>query len=314
MGTEDFTKKQENPEVLGYKSDLPPQLESKITDGNAPPTSDGGEEYGQSSGFVPYLSPKKLRLLLEQLVVEFGEEILDRERLREVKPQALFNLWWYCARFSLPLPLAISPPNEDDTTNITPQEISDACAFASWDKSIAMQGCRSAAKAIGATRTPPMAPEHREKLFDNPSTDSPLLAFFNLQGYCQADWDHADLSEVLVSLVKACDTTDLTQAVACICQKNEEKEEKERPDGVVVAPALGHNMTDTSFGSTTAAAYESFSILNPSTGEPSSIQKISSSGLDCYRTLLYLARYQCTTAFHAFFPTTTRACKGYHFW
>ena len=119
MGTNDFTDKQENPEVLGYKSDLPPQLESKITDGNAPPTSDGGvgaEGQGQSSGFVPYLSPKKLRLLLEQLVVEFGEEILDRERLREVNPQALFNLWWYCARFSLPLPLAISPTNEDDTT------------------------------------------------------------------------------------------------------------------------------------------------------------------------------------------------------
>ena len=41
---------------------------------------------------------------------------------------------------------------------------------------------------------------------------------------------------------------------------------------------------------------------------------LSSGGLDCYRTLLYLARYQCTTAFHAFFPTTSRACKGYHFW
>jgi hypothetical protein len=39
-----------------------------------------------------------------------------------------------------------------------------------------------------------------------------------------------------------------------------------------------------------------------------------SAALDCYRTILYLARYQCTTAFHAFFPTTTRPCKGYHFW
>lgn len=44
-----------------------------------------------------------------------------------------------------------------------------------------------------------------------------------------------------------------------------------------------------------------------------SVRPISSS-LDCYRTILYLARYQCTTAFHAFFPTTTRPCKGYHFW
>ena len=315
MGTEDFTDKEDKPEVLGYKSDLPPQLEPKITDDSAPSTlldGGGGEEHGQSSGFVSYLSPQKLRLVLEQLVAEFGEEILDRDRLREIHPQALFNLWWYCARFSLPLPLAISPKNNgdegDDKTNVFSQEISDACAFASWDKSIAMQGCRSAAKAIRATRTSPMATEHREKLFDNPSIDSPLLAFFNLQGYCQADWDHADLSEVLVSLVKACDTTDLAQAVACICQKNEAKEgRKEHPDGVVV-----QRPNDTSFGSTKAAAYESFSMMNhQSTYEAS---PSSSSGLDCYRTLLYLARYQCTTAFHAFFPTTTRACKGYHFW
>jgi hypothetical protein len=36
--------------------------------------------------------------------------------------------------------------------------------------------------------------------------------------------------------------------------------------------------------------------------------------LDCYRTIMYLAKYQCTSAFHAFFPATTKACKGYHFW
>jgi len=36
--------------------------------------------------------------------------------------------------------------------------------------------------------------------------------------------------------------------------------------------------------------------------------------LDVYRTILYLAKYQCTTAFHAFFPSTVKPCKGYHFW
>ena len=36
--------------------------------------------------------------------------------------------------------------------------------------------------------------------------------------------------------------------------------------------------------------------------------------LDIYRTTLYLAKYQCTTAFHAFFPATAKPCKGYHFW
>ncbi len=36
--------------------------------------------------------------------------------------------------------------------------------------------------------------------------------------------------------------------------------------------------------------------------------------LDCYRTLLYLVRYQCTSAFHVFFPTKAKPCRGYHFW
>jgi hypothetical protein len=36
--------------------------------------------------------------------------------------------------------------------------------------------------------------------------------------------------------------------------------------------------------------------------------------LDCYRTILYLAKYQCTSAFHNFFPATLKPCKGYHFW
>ena len=34
----------------------------------------------------------------------------------------------------------------------------------------------------------------REKLFDNPNTDMPLLSFFNLQGYAQGDWDSPDFS------------------------------------------------------------------------------------------------------------------------
>ena len=36
--------------------------------------------------------------------------------------------------------------------------------------------------------------------------------------------------------------------------------------------------------------------------------------LDVYRTIIYLAKYQCTTAFHSFFPATIKPCKGYHFW
>ena len=42
-------------------------------------------------------------------------------------------------------------------------------------------------------------------------------------------------------------------------------------------------------------------------------QSTPSIEFDVYRTILYLAKYQCTTAFHTFFPATAKPCKGYHF-
>lgn len=44
------------------------------------------------------------------------------------------------------------------------------------------------------------------------------------------------------------------------------------------------------------------------------IRDDSEEELDCYRTLLYLVRYQCTSAFHVFFPTKAKPCRGYHYW
>ncbi len=98
---------------------------------------------------------------------------------------------------------------------------------------------------------------------------------------------------VLVALVKACETRDLLPVVECVLQRNE---------------ARGSTSRRNSFMSLNAS-FESVG----SKPTDDSVRLISLS-LDCYRTLLYLARYQCTTAFHAFFPTTTRPCKGYHFW
>ena len=201
---------------------LPPQLETSIRDGHVTPS--GATEPTGQSGFVTYLSPHKLRLMLEDLVAEYGEEvILDRDCLRVVHPEAFFNLWWYSARFSLPLPLAVtswlSSSDEEGNTDSTASEVteeqhidqkpgnittmaemSDCCAFASWDKSVALHGCRSATKAITAARSLPYVSSDqrrllREKLFDNPYTDIPLLSFFNLQSYAQGDWDHPDFSE-----------------------------------------------------------------------------------------------------------------------
>jgi len=48
--------------------------------------------------------------------------------------------------------------------------------------------------------------------------------------------------------------------------------------------------------------------------ESASYMGAESVELDCYRTLLYLSKYQCTSVFHVFFPATAKPCKGYHFW
>ena len=265
----------------------PSQLEPMIRDGRGIPGL---------AGFVTYLSPQKLRTMLEDLVLEYGEEVLDRDRLQALNSEVFFNLWWYSARFSLPLPLAVTSWLNEELPLI------DCCAFASWDKTLALQGCRSAAKAIMTAQSLRSTPDRvlHEKLFENPNTDIPLLSFFNLQNYAQGDWDHPDFSVVLVALVKACETRDLLPVVECIYQKNQAREAIMR--------------RNTSVSSFNDASFESAG-LNYSLGASTEVSGSSPSAeLDYYRTILYLARYQCTTAFHAFFPTTIRACKGYHFW
>ena len=105
---------------------------------------------------------------------------------------------------------------------------------------------------------------------------------------------------VLVALVKACETRDLLPVVECIYQRNQIRKG-------IMFQGVNNNSLNASFESAGSAAFS----LGVSTEASSSLVSIE---LDCYRTVLYLARYQCTTAFHAFFPTTIRACKGYHFW
>jgi len=284
--------------------EMPPQLQPNIQKRAELSFID---DEGQS-GTVTYISPQNLRVMLEQLVLEFGEEILTRERLKALDPQVFFNLWWYSARFSLPSPLSNARASGTDSS-FSPFENNDYCAFVSWDRSVAIQGCRSAATAIVAAESVSGASERqtREKLFDNPQTDMPLLAFFNLQSYSQADWDQSDLSEILVSLVKACDSRDLYPVVECVFNRNAMRhEQRDETDIRSTAPNRCKEV-DNSFES---AANTSFSMGVFTDASFS----ISSTELDCYRTILYLARYHCTTAFHAFFPTTIKACKGYHFW
>jgi hypothetical protein len=155
--------------------------------------------------YVAYISPATLRRSLEQYVEEYGEEMLERDTLRDHDPELFVNFWWYCARFSLPLPLPVSAsdPNGNPSLNY--------CAFAAWDRSAAERGCMSAAKVLS-----PLLDSFREQQDPengNASSfdwldDQPLLSRFNLQAFHSSVWEHVDLFNVLVKLVEACDRRD----------------------------------------------------------------------------------------------------------
>ena len=224
--------------------------------------------------FVAYISPSDLRSRLELHVEEHGESVLDREVMRELDPELFFNLWWYCARFSLPLPLPIA---SRDTSTRADHTLKHKCAFAAWDKTTALHGCRTAAEVIlrvfGQVRD--QAPDSENGAEPGVlDEDFPLLSQFKLQNLSKGDWDHADLSKLLVSLVEACDKRDFKPVVECALRCIKRRRELARR-----SPLTASNIE-----------------------------------MDCYRTILYLAKYQCTTAFHVFFPAAAKPCKGYHFW
>ena len=183
-----------------------------------------------------------------------------------------------------------------------------------WDRSVAEKGCEAGARAVLSLLKPPSGPAQRgsnqssvainlnSKLPLSSSVlaaDFPLLSQFNLQSYASSDWDHKDLSKILVTLVEACDKKDFLPVIECFLQCNDKRE-----------GGIKRSQTDVS-GSEILGSEAGTSISGAN-------QSASSSGatidMDCYRTLLYLARYQCTSAFHTFFPATAKPCKGYHFW
>ena len=59
-----------------------------------------------------YMSPVAMRLGLEHLIKDHGEHALYRETMLALCPDLFWNLWWYSARFGLPLPLAALPHHE----------------------------------------------------------------------------------------------------------------------------------------------------------------------------------------------------------
>lgn len=56
---------------------------------------------------VDYLSPFTLRMRLEKLLLEHGEECLTRDFAREHHPELYWNLVWFTTRLSLPFPFLL---------------------------------------------------------------------------------------------------------------------------------------------------------------------------------------------------------------
>lgn len=262
--------------TLGYKEfslaearEIDPTCTQQTTPGEPalPPQLSGVIEKSllDDASFVTYMCPATLRETLERYIEEFGEHILERERLKSLDQEVYFNLSWYCARFALPLPL----PVDNGSRNIF--------FFASWDRSAAERGCLSASKVLSpisrmieesiSAETPSNEDHSLVEHYD----DMPLLCRYNLQGFYASVWDDSYLSSVLVALVEACDKRDFVPVVTC---------------------ALQHEHKDSD------------------TKNTSELIRHGSLGDATYRTLLYLAKYQCTTAFHTFFPATLKPCKG----
>ncbi len=299
------TSKSDIGDTVADFASLPPQMRTTI-------------ESRLEASFVTYTSPATLRSSLERHIEEHGEEILERGRLREIDPEAFYNLWWYSARFSLPLPLPVSA-NEDNK---------HYCAMVAWEYQIALRGCVSAAMVmtslfendsfmnkapgvVGADDPNATASAGDTTTLLDAYGDFPLLSRLNLQGYYATVWDHEDLSKILVALVEACDKRDFKPVVESLLCVNKRRRENYNLQGVVsTSSSASQGNSGSDVGSISMALIPTRSDGNDST----IIWSMQNVEFDCYRTALYLAKYQCTSAFHAFFPATLKPCKGYHFW
>jgi hypothetical protein len=208
--------------VADFK-DLPPQIRPTVHQDN------------EDESYVAYISPAALRLALEHYVEEYGEDVLSRERLKALDPEVFYNLWWYCARFSLPFPLPVF--------GLDSEKPSQFFAFAAWDRSSAERGCWSAAKVIKPLLDCSVVDKAGIQAYVESFDDLPLLSRFNLQGYFSTVWDHVDLSnvswffscalstlhvclhcrtlqtlQILVNLVAACDNRDFTPVSKFVSQ------------------------------------------------------------------------------------------------
>ena len=256
---------------------LPPQITPLVSE----ETLNGEIQY------VAYRSPASVRNDLEHYVEEYGEEVLDRDRLQQLDPELFYNFWWYCARLSVPLPLTVSVGDDGSYCHYV--------AFASWERLVAERGCASGATALSPLFDSDGVPSSvTSESYPDPFDDFPLLSHFNLQGYYSTVWEHEDLSKLLVTLVEACDKREFRSVVDCALKCNSRRREK-------YGNAGEEDKSEVNYAANFLAAQD-FDLS-------------ATCELDVYRTILYLAKYQCASAFHSFFPAVVKhPCKGYHYW
>jgi hypothetical protein len=168
---------------------------------------------------------------------------------------------------------------------------SHCCAFSSWDKSTAIEACNSALKSltklqntIRKTSRPKSAPAFHD-----------LVSLFNKADSSQTSNDLSSkvleyplslLANINLSSIGDWDNAELSEILTKLLDSCDKRD---------FTPAVE-------------------AVMKCNADRKASFGRSGHSELECYRTLLYLSRYQCTAAFHTFFPTTSKVCKGYHFW
>ncbi len=80
---------------------------------------------------------------------EHGEQALYRETMLELCPDLFWNLWWYSARFGLPLPL---PSRATTTTDggATRVPLPQMLLLAGWDARVVERGAQAALATLHA--------------------------------------------------------------------------------------------------------------------------------------------------------------------
>ncbi|KAM3577162.1 hypothetical protein VYU27_001078 [Nannochloropsis oceanica] len=112
-----------------------------------------------------YMSPAAMRLGLEHLIKEHGEHALYRETMLTLCPDLFWNLWWYSARFGLPLPLpAKSNQEESNEPGETAKHSPHLLLISGWDTALVEKAAQSAFLTLQAFNKRKMAHRFRDIL------------------------------------------------------------------------------------------------------------------------------------------------------